>query len=235
MNTLELTAGPLSYWLAFLAGILGSAHCIGMCGALASGFFIRLGKGRRGPLPYLTYHLVRVGVYTLVGVAAATVGTALVSMGFIGTTQGLMQVLVGLFVVLIGLDIVGLSPWRLHGLGLPFASMQRWFTAATQKGPVVGAALGGMMNGLIPCPLTFAVAVKATTAASPAEGGLLMLALGLGTVPSMMFVSVAFGLLGGRARGLLLRGAAVVVVVMGVGTIYQGMTYFNIMRGLVLW
>jgi sulfite exporter TauE/SafE len=233
MNPPELAAGPLNYWLAFTMGLLASGHCIGMCGALASSVFIRLGEQARRPLPYLAYQLARVGMYTLVGFTAASLGHVLVSMGIIGAAQGLLQLVVGLFVVVIGLDIAGLSPWRVRGFGLSFAFLGRWLQAAGRKGPVVGALLGGMLNGLVPCPLTFAVAIKATTAPSPLEGGLLMLAFGLGTVPSMLFVSVAFGLLGQRARGLLLRGAAAVVVVMGLGTFIQGLTYFNIMRGLV--
>ena len=32
-----------SYWLAFMTGVLGSGHCLGMCGGLVSSFFIRLG------------------------------------------------------------------------------------------------------------------------------------------------------------------------------------------------
>lgn len=228
-----LAAGPLDYWLAFTMGLLASGHCIGMCGALASSVFLRLGTQARRPLPYLTYQLARVGMYTLVGITAAALGRVWVSMGIIGVAQGLLQLVVGAFVVVIGLDIAGLSPWRVRGLGLSFTFLGRWLQTAGGQRPVAGALLGGLLNGLVPCPLTFAVAIKATTAPSPWEGGLLMLAFGLGTVPSMLFVSVAFGLLGNRARGLLLRGAAVVVVAMGLGTFVQGLTYFNIMRGLV--
>ena len=229
----DLINGPFSYGLAFMAGLLGSGHCIGMCGALASGVFIRLGEQARKPLPYLAYQFARVGMYTLVGVAAAAVGRVLVSMGAVGAAQGVLQVVIGIFVVTIGLDMAGLSPWRVPGPGLPVSALGKWLSSAARKGPLVGALLGGAINGLVPCPLTFAVAVKATTASGPLEGGLLMLAFGLGTVPSMLFVSVAFGMLGSRTRGLLLRGAALLVVVMGLGTVYQGLTYFNVMRGLV--
>lgn len=37
------TIGGLSYWLAFMTGLLGSGHCLGMCGGLVSAFFMRLG------------------------------------------------------------------------------------------------------------------------------------------------------------------------------------------------
>jgi hypothetical protein len=72
------------------------------------------------------------------------------------------------------------------------------FATASQKGPVLGAAISGAINGLMPCSMTMAMAVKATTAPSPPEGMLLMLAFGAGTLPSMLFASVLFGKLGPR-------------------------------------
>ncbi|MBT8420658.1 MAG: sulfite exporter TauE/SafE family protein [Gammaproteobacteria bacterium] len=233
MNIHELAIGPFSYGIAFMTGLLGSAHCIGMCGALVSGNFIRLGREAHGPLPYLSYQLARIGVYTLIGIAAASAGHALISMGFIGAAQGILQLVVGLAVVIIGLEIGGFTPWRLRTPGLSVAIMGHWLRNITRKGPVAGALIGGIMNGFIPCPLSFAMAIKAATAPSPLEGALLMLIFGLGTVPAMLFVSVAFGLLGGQARVVLLRAAALLVVVMGLGTVWQGFSYFSVMRGLV--
>lgn len=233
MNVAELTSGPLDYWLAFLAGLLASGHCIGMCGALASAAFIRLGEQARRPLPYLLYQLARVAVYVVVGIVAATAGRAVVSVGRVGAAQGALQIVVGLVVVVVGLHIAGITLWRPRNKGIATPLLGRWMAAAAGKGPVAGALLGGLVNGLLPCPLTFALAIKATTAPGPLEGGILLLAFGLGTVPSMLFVTVAFGLLGTGSRMLLLRGAALTVVVLGMATAYQGLTYFNIMRGLV--
>lgn len=111
---LDVVGQPISLSLAFIAGLLGSAHCIGMCGALVSGFFMKFGGGiSRGPLPYLAYHLARISIYTLVGIAAASLGMAVVSTGIMGAAQGLLQIVIGLLVVLIGLDILGMAPWRI--------------------------------------------------------------------------------------------------------------------------
>jgi len=85
--------------------------------------------------------------------------------------------------------------------------------------------MGGMLNGLMPCPLTFAMAVNATSAPSPVEGGLMMLALGLGTLPTMLVVTFAFGKLGTKARGLMLKTAAVLMIVMGANTMYMGIKF----------
>jgi sulfite exporter TauE/SafE len=79
------------------------------------------------------------------------------------------------------------------------------------------------------------VAVKATTAGGPLQGSLLMLAFGLGTLPSMLFVSALFGKLGVKLRGQLLKVAALFVIALGLSTLIQGLTFFNAIKGLANW
>ena len=220
-----------SYWLAFMTGLLGSGHCLGMCGGLVSGFFMKLGA--KGVWPYLAYHGARVSLYAVVGLIAAAIGAVLVSTGQVGLWQGALQIVAGIVVILLGLDLLGVSPVR-NRLGFaPIAWLRKQFTLAVQKGPVVGALIGGAINGLMPCSMTMAMAVKATTAPSILEGGLLMLAFGAGTLPSMLSASFLFGKLGPRLRGWLLKGAALFVIALGVSTLWQGLRYFAVMRSLI--
>ncbi len=220
-----------SYWLAFMTGLLGSGHCLGMCGGLVSGFFMKLGA--KGVWPYLAYHGARVSLYAVVGIIAAAIGAVLVSTGQIGLWQGALQIVAGIVVILLGLDLLGVSPVR-NRLGFaPIAWLRKQFTLAVQKGPVVGALIGGAINGLMPCSMTMAMAVKATTAPSVLEGGLLMLAFGAGTLPSMLSASFLFGKLGPRLRGWLLKGAALFVIALGVSTLWQGLRYYAVMRSLI--
>jgi uncharacterized protein len=122
------TLVAFSYGLALMAGLLGSGHCLGMCGSLVSGFFLRLGA--RTPGPYLAYHGARVAVYGLIGLLAASLGAVLVQTGFIGKAQGLLQILAGLLVILLGLDLLGVSPLR-NRLGFaPLAWLRRQFVEA---------------------------------------------------------------------------------------------------------
>lgn len=225
-------AGELPLFLAFMTGLLGSGHCLGMCGGLVSAFFMKLGA--RGPTPYLAYHGARIAIYVVVGIIAAALGQVLVSTGWIGLWQGVLQIVAGLVVILLGLDLLGVSPWR-NSIGFaPVAWLRRQFTLAVQKGPVRGALIGGAINGLMPCSMTMAMAVKATTAASLSGGALLMLAFGAGTLPSMLAASVLFGRLGPRLRGWLLKGAALFVIALGVSTLWQGLRYYLVMYRLIV-
>jgi sulfite exporter TauE/SafE len=220
-----------SYGVAFMTGLLGSGHCIGMCGGLVSGFFMKLSA--RGAAPYLAYHGTRLTIYATIGLLAASLGAVLVATGTVGLAQGVLQIVAGIVVILLGFDLMGLSPIR-NSLGFaPLAWLRRAFITATTKGPVVGAAIGGAINGLMPCSMTMAMAVQATTAPSPTEGALLLIAFGAGTLPAMISASVLFGKLGPRLRGWLLRGAALFVIALGLSTLWQGMRFYLVMYKLV--
>jgi uncharacterized protein len=228
-------ADEIDYGLAFLTGFLGGGHCVGMCGALVSAFFLRLGPFGRQTIVIAGYHGARVAVYALVGVLAAALGLTLVSTGIIGKAQALLQVFAGTLVIILGFDLMGLLPFRLPVIGLPAAAIERLLVGQGRRGPVQAAAVGGLINGLMPCALTLAMAVKATTAANPLQGGLLMLSFGLGTVPAMLLVGLASQRIGKAPRRWILKVAGLAVVAMGFATALQGVRFFEVMRNLPNW
>lgn len=228
-HTSATTAIP--YALAFMAGLAGSGHCIGMCGGLVCGFFAKI--GRRGMPVYAAYHAARLAVYAMIGLIAAALGAALVSTGKIGLAQGMLQIVAGLAVIFLGVEMSGYSPIR-NTLGFaPIAWLRRQFIGATQKQPILGAAIGGAINGLMPCSMTLAMAVQASTAPSVAQGTLLLLAFGVGTLPSMLLASALFGKLGPRLRGGLVKLAALFVIALGISTLWQGIRFYLVMNKLV--
>jgi len=219
------TAGGFDYGLAFMAGVLGSGHCLGMCGALVSGYFMNSGASK-SYWPYLLYQFARIFVYTLVGFAAAALGFVLVSSGIFGKVQSILQMFIGTVVIILALGILGWIPFQGSIRLLPMNLLRRGYSASRTKGPLLGAGIAGLLNGLMPCPLTFAMAVKATSATTILEGGLLMLTFGAGTLPTMLLVSVAFGKMSANFRGLMLKCAALIMIAMGSNTIYMGMSFY---------
>ncbi len=226
MTDVAAVGGGFDYVLAFIAGFLGSGHCLGMCGALVSGYFMKLGNNR-SYLPYLTYQLARIFVYTLVGFAAATLGVVLVSSGLFGKIQSLLQMFIGVVVILLAFGILGWIPLQGSIRLLPMQWLRQGYSRSRTQGPIIGSLFAGLLNGMMPCPLTFAMAVKATTAPSIYEGGALMLAFGAGTLPMMLFISVAFGKISAHVRGLMLKSAALIMVFMGGNTFYRGLSFYT--------
>ncbi|MDD2738584.1 MAG: sulfite exporter TauE/SafE family protein [Methylomonas lenta] len=219
------SATGFDYSLAFVAGFLGSGHCLGMCGALVSGYFMKAGNNR-SYLPYFAYQFTRISVYTVVGVLAAALGVVLVSSGIFGKLQSILQMLIGCVVIILALGILGWIPFQGTVRLIPMQVLRKGYATASQKGPVVGAMIAGFLNGLMPCPLTFAMAVKATSATSLIEGGALMLAFGAGTLPMMLFISVAFGKMSAKLRGFMLKSAAFIMMFMGLNTIHKGLSFY---------
>jgi len=225
MQHVTVAAGGFDYGLAFMAGVLGSGHCLGMCGALVSGYFMKAGPSKRY-LPYFMYQLARIFVYTMVGFAAAALGFVLVSSGVFGKVQSLLQMFIGAVVIILALGILGWIPFQGSVRLLPMNLLRRGYAESRTKGPLLGATIAGLLNGLMPCPLTFAMAVKATSATTVMEGGLLMLTFGAGTLPTMLFVSLAFGKMSAHFRGLMLKSAALIMIIMGCNTIYMGLSFY---------
>ncbi|MDD1630271.1 MAG: sulfite exporter TauE/SafE family protein [Methylococcaceae bacterium] len=225
MQHVLAAAGGFDYGLAFMAGVLGSGHCLGMCGALVSGYFMKAGASRT-LLPYFFYQFARIFVYTLVGFAAAALGVVLVSSGVFGKVQSILQMFIGSVVIILALGILGWIPFQGSVRLIPMNLLRRGYAESRTKGPILGATIAGLLNGLMPCPLTFAMAVKATSATTIMEGGLLMLTFGAGTLPTMLFVSVAFGKMSAHFRGLMLKSAALIMIIMGCNTIYMGMSFY---------
>jgi len=225
MQHVVAAAGGFDYGLAFMAGVLGSGHCLGMCGALVSGYFMRSGASR-SYLPYFVYQIARIFVYTLVGFAAAALGVVLVSSGVFGKVQSILQMSIGAIVIILALGILGWIPFQGSVRLIPMKLLRRGYAESRTKGPILGATIAGLLNGLMPCPLTFAMAVKATSATTIMDGGLLMLTFGAGTLPTMLFVSVAFGKMSAHFRGLMLKSAALIMIIMGCNTIYMGLSFY---------
>jgi sulfite exporter TauE/SafE len=218
-------ATGFDYTLAFIAGVLGSGHCLGMCGALVSGYFMNVGKNK-SYLPYFAYQFARILVYIIIGLLAASLSAVLVSGGMVGKVQSILQMAIGTIVIILALGILGLVPWQGSMKLLPMNWLRKGYASARSRGPLYGAIIAGFLNGLMPCPLTFAMYVEATSASSVMEGGLLLLAFGAGTLPTMLFISFAFAKMGASLRGFMLKSAAIIMIFMGLNTIYKGLTFY---------
>ena len=217
--------------LAFLTGVLGALHCLGMCSGLAGGYFGCRGSGVGA---VLVYHGARILVYGVLGTAGALVGRVLVQQGLLGKGQGLLMMLAGLVIVVLGLSRIrpraGWSNRHAAPTQRPPAHREVAFGAAPPR-PWL-AALAGAGNGLVPCGLTVSIAIAAAATADPVRAGLLMLVFGLGTLPTMALVSLLGTAIGRYAQGWFATLAGIAVVVLGLWTLYQGWIFFDIIRGL---
>ena len=205
---------------AFMAGLLGGMHCAAMCGGIAC----FLNAGQRGATPHWTYALSynagRILSYTLAGALAGAAGQAgLLFRGWLPLQQVFMTA-AGLMLVLMALYLAGVSP-LIRGLEAAGTVVWRHVQPLAQRVlPVDSAAkaLGlGVVWGWLPCGMVYALLLLALSTGGAAQGALVMLAFGLGTLPNMLLLS---GMARRVRQALMIRGArlaaAVVLAAAGV-------------------
>jgi len=212
--------------MAFVTGLLGGLHCLGMCGGLAGGFFLQCQAQPRLALQ-IQYHASRILTYTLLGMAGAWAGRSLAQTGLTGKVQGILMIGAGLLILILGLRmLLARQASRIPTQGLEVHLETRRRTL--RPWPL----LLGTLNGLVPCGLIFSIALKAAATSDPGRAGLIMLAFGLGTLPMMVTVTGLGAFIGARVRELAVRIAGGLVAGLGLWTSYEGYLFFDIMRGL---
>ena len=182
----------------FVASIVGSLHCIGMCGPFVAFYSGSDGSGgSRRLLSHASYSGGRLVTYAVFGLAAGAVGAALDVAGSLAGLQRIAAILAG--VTMIGWGIFALLQIRgvrifKHGSGNSRISraLRRGFSLVSDKPPIVRAGVVGLLSGFLPCGWLWAFVVTAAGTGSAIEGAAVMTAFWAGTLPAL--VSVGLGL-----------------------------------------
>ncbi len=212
------------YSIVLSTAFLGSGHCIGMCGPIVAAFSLSGQAKRKGLVFHLFYNVGRITTYILIGVIAGWLGSLLNKTDKFAIAAHSILLLTDFFIIVIGLTTAGFFK-RISIMRLEFpGSMQVMTKSVTrlQRLPAAFSALPiGMVMGFLPCGFLYAIALAAAGRGSPVEGGLIMLAFGLGTLPALFLFGSTVHWLTTKARSEMLRWAGVLVVFMGCYNLYQ--------------
>lgn len=214
---------------AFVTGLLGSAHCFGMCAGISGLFAINVNVASlRSQVPKaIAYNLGRILSYATLGVAVAVIGKTMVA--GIPDLAAPVRFASGILIILVGLQLA--FGWRILS-PLETAGAKLWNRIApAAKGLVpvetMTQALGlGLIWGWLPCGLVYSVLLLAATTAEPTSGGLVMVAFGLGTLPAMIATGLSASKLAQFMSGKRL-GAGLLIVVLGLATIAMPVMKFT--------
>ncbi|MDM8563145.1 sulfite exporter TauE/SafE family protein [Candidatus Marithioploca araucensis] len=212
----------LTLFSAFIAGLVGSVHCIGMCGGIVGLLTMSLPDNVRQSylrlIPYLlTYNIGRISSYIIAGVLMGFLGAQFSQMLPLENPRVVAMWVSGLFMIALGLYIGawwqaltvlekgGSYLWRkIEPLGRRFLPV---------KHPLQALGLG-LVWGWLPCGLVYAILVFALTSNSAWNGGLLMLAFGLGTLPMLLTMGATAQWFTQFAQKLIVRRIAGFVVIL---------------------
>jgi sulfite exporter TauE/SafE len=165
---------------AFLIGLGGSLHCIGMCGPLMFSTLMNNKTGSISIIDWFFYQSGRITIYIVWGILFGLIGTSAKWFGW----QQDISLSLGIGILLI-LMLTKLFPQ----LEIKFSAIlltQFWkskLSAILQKRTKQSDFITGMLNGILPCGLVYVALAGATAVQDPIKGGVFMLIFGFGTLP----------------------------------------------------
>ncbi|HRX60681.1 MAG TPA: sulfite exporter TauE/SafE family protein [Candidatus Competibacter sp.] len=212
----------LGFLAAFLIGLTGGVHCVGMCGGIVGALTLGLPLARERPLlarlPFLlAYNTGRIASYVAAGALAGGVGAWAANLVSVHRAQLGLQVVAGLFMILLGLYLAGWWPVLGHLERAGGVLWRRIEPLGRRLLPVrtLPQALGiGLVWGWLPCGLVYSALVWAIGAGGAGKGALLLLGFGLGTLPALLAMGTAAAALAGWVRRPIVRQAAGTLVVL---------------------
>ncbi len=232
------------YFVAFITGLLGGVHCVGMCGGIVAA--LSLGANPSGTVVFadssknqpprspqhsklvilLGYNLGRIAGYVAAGLILAGLSAALVDLTGVGTVKQVLAVVASLFMIALGLYLAGL--WqglaKIEILGSGIWKRIQPFTKHFMPVRTIQQAIPlGFLWGWLPCGLVYTALTWTLSASSALDGGLIMLAFGLGTLPNLL----AMGILAERLSRFVSNpnvrlASGLLVVLLGVLTLVRG-------------
>jgi sulfite exporter TauE/SafE len=206
---------------ALIFGLLGSFHCVGMCGPIA--FLLPLDRTNtlKKTAQIFVYHFGRILAYSLIGLVFGLIGGSLNLFGM----QQQLSIAIGLLMILV--MIIPAKTFNKYNFSKPLYKIISKVKSALgkelKKKSVDTFLTIGFLNGLLPCGLVYMAVFGALASGGAMEGSLYMAVFGLGTIPLMTTAIYLGNFLSGKVRRHIRRAIPVFVIFMGCLFIMRGM------------
>lgn len=203
------------YITVLIASLVGSLHCLAMCGPL-----VGMAAGRYSWRASALHALGRLATYTTLGVAAGAAGKALDLAGQLVAVQRGAAIVAALAIVAWGAFAIGTARgwWRVRSRA-DGRLFRRGLVQLRTRRPGVRAYVMGLLSGLIPCGWLWAFVVSAAGTGSALAGGLVMIVFWVGTLPAMTGALALLGPVVERIRARMPVLTALALITLGLGII----------------
>ncbi len=215
----------MDYYLAFLAGVFGSMHCVGMCGAIVLAYSTQTGSTPVSPLASVPAHLAynggRILSKTAFGALFGFLGAGFTALGAIGHyftgAAGILLILSGVWMLRIipGTGFSEIIPGQKKAESLLFRLYARTYGKLLAGKSLEGKFYIGMLTPLLPCGLLYSMFLKAASTGSIHEGAITMFLFAVGIFPALFIVGIASSYFGTKLRFIGDKLAAVTIIIMG--------------------
>lgn len=235
---------PIGLVVFLAVGLLGGAHCIGMCGPLVTMYADRM-RGPAATERLRLYHVRQHGLFNLGRtISYATLGGLFGLAGSLvfvtgrqvttvaGDVHAVTGILVGTLIVAIGLRYA--AGRQGHSISFP-GSQQATGLVTDHVLPRVDRLVGGVritglgaVHGFLPCPLLYPAFLYAFVQGDPIGGAAALGALGLGTIPAVFVTGTVFQSVDTSTRRRIHRGLGVVFVALGYIPLQHGLAVLGV-------
>ena len=208
-------------WTAFVLGLAGSFHCIGMCGPIAFVLPINKTTTFHTLLQTFLYHFGRLISYSLIGFLFGLIGKGLYMAGF----QQRLSVLMG--AIMIVMVLVPAAVFNRYNFSKPLykiiSKVKVKLGFYLNKKSNKALFLIGFFNGFLPCGLVYMALIGAVSTANTTQSALYMLLFGLGTVPMMTAAVLLGNFVNLNFRKKIQKAIPVFVIIIGLLFILRGL------------
>ena len=206
---------------AFILGLLGSFHCVGMCGPIA----FMLPVDRSNTVKKITqisiYHFGRLLAYSIIGLVFGLIGKSLYIFGF----QQQLSIIIGVLMILVVL--IPQQTFNKYNFSKPIyrliSKVKSALGSAMKKKTMDTFLTIGFLNGFLPCGLVYMALFAAIAGGNALNGILYMAVFGLGTIPLMTTAIYFSQFLKGKARQRIQKAIPVFVILIGALFILRGL------------
>jgi len=208
-------------WSALILGLLGSFHCVGMCGPIAFMLPVDRSNSFKKVSQVFIYHFGRLFAYSLIGLFFGLVGKSLYIFGI----QQQLSIVIGVFMI-----VVILLPYKTFST---YNFSKPLYKVISKVKSSLGKALNkktadtfltiGFLNGFLPCGLVYMAVFGSMATGSAFQGSMYMLLFGIGTIPLMTTAIYLGKFLNAKIKQRIQKAIPVFVVIIGILFILRGL------------
>lgn len=205
----------------FMIGLLGSLHCVGMCGPLALALPLAQKTGLKKVAGALLYNLGRASTYAAMGLLLGLLGLGAKLYGI----QQWVSIVTGSIMILSVL-LAPVANFKAFFQRLSFKNsswIQQGISKRLRNPKLHTLYIIGLLNGLLPCGLVYIAISGALVGPSLLNSVLFMFLFGLGTLPMLFVISYFGGLIKGKYLSRIQRLIPLFIVLLGLLFIVRGL------------
>lgn len=208
-------------WSALIFGLLGSFHCVGMCGPIAFMLPVDRTNSTKKAFQIFSYHFGRILAYSMIGLVFGLVGKSLYIFGL----QQQLSIFIGILMIVVVL--IPTKVFNKYNFSKPMykliSKVKSGLGQALKRKTADTFLTIGFLNGFLPCGLVYMAVFASLAMQSAVQGSLYMALFGMGTIPLMTTAIYVGKFLNTTVKQRIQKAIPIFVIVIGLLFVLRGL------------